>query len=169
MREHEIGERLEARLLGDLRLGAALRLERQIDVLEPALAVGGADRRRERVVELSLLADRFENGGAPVLELAQIAQAFFERAQLRVVERAGRLLAVAGDERNRRAAVEQLHGGADLLGAHAELAGDLSGDFLRELLLNGSGRRSGHAYTCTRGRWDPRWHRALIGDPHMDE
>src|SRR5690348_7110855 len=150
MREHEIGERLEARLLGDLRLGAALRLERQIDVLEPALAVGATDRRLERVVELSLLADRLENGGAPVLELAQIAQAVVERAQLRIIERAGRLLTVASDERNRGASVEQFHGGGDLLGAHAELASDLLGDFLRDLMLSRSCRRNGHAYTCTK-------------------
>ena len=147
MRQQEIGERLQARLPGDLGLGAALRLERQIDVLEPALAVGGTDRRLERVVELALLADRLEDGGAPLLELAQIAQALVERAQLRIVERAGRLLAIAGDERHRGAAVEQRHGGLDLLRAHAELFRDLLGNFLRELLLNGSGRRNGHAYT----------------------
>src|SRR5262249_24377412 len=109
-------------------------------------------RRLERVVELALLADRLENGGAPVLELAQIAQAVLERAQLRIIERAGRLLAVARDERNRGAAVEQFHCGPDLLGAHDELVGDLLGDFLRDpLLLNGSGLRNGHAYTCTKG------------------
>jgi hypothetical protein len=32
--QQQIGERLQARLLGDLSLGAALRLERQINVTE---------------------------------------------------------------------------------------------------------------------------------------
>jgi hypothetical protein len=41
------------------------------------------------------------------------------------------------------------------------------GDPLRDPLLNGRGRRSGHAYTCTRGR-DPRWRRARIEGLHMD-
>ena len=126
VRQQQVRERLEARLLGDLGLGAALGLERQIDVFEPALAVGGADRGFERVVELALLADRIEDDGAPLLQLAQIAQALVERAQLRVVERAGRLLAIAGDEGNRRAVVEQRHGGCDLLLANAKLLRDPS-------------------------------------------
>ena len=130
VRQQQIGERLQAGLLGDLGLGAALRLERQIDVFEPALAVGGADRGFERVVELALLADRIEDDGAPLLQLAQIAQALVERAQLRVIERAGRFLAIAGDERHGRAAVEQRHRGRDLLVADAE--------FLRDLSVNGS-------------------------------
>ena len=139
VRQQQIGERLQAGLLGDLGLGAALRLERQIDVLQPALAVGGADCGFERVVELALLADRIEDDGAPLLQLAQIAQALVEGAQLRVVERAGRFLAIAGDERNRRAAVEQRHGGCDLLLADAK--------FLRDPLVN----RSHHACTYRRG------------------
>ncbi len=124
MRQQHVRERLEARLLGDLGLGAALRLERQIDIFEATLAVCGADRGFERVVELALLADRVEDDGAPLLQLAQVAQALVEGAQLGIVERAGRFLAVAGDEGNRCAAVEQLHGGCDLLCADAELLRD---------------------------------------------
>src|SRR5262249_41259362 len=107
-------------------------------------------------------------GGAPVLELAQIAQALFERAQLRVVEGAGRLLAGAGDERNRRASVAQFGGGPGPLGAPAQALGNLVRNFLGDRALNRSGRRNGHAYTCTRRGRDPRWRRALIGSPHMD-
>ena len=142
LRQQQVGERLQARLLGDLGLGAALRLERQIDVFEPPLAVGGADRGFERVVELALLADRIEDDGAPLLQLAQIAQPLVERAQLRVVERAGRFLAIAGDERHRRAAVEQRHRRCYLLRADAKFLGDLS--------VNGSR----HAHTYCRGRAD---------------
>ena len=125
LRQQQIGERLESRLLGDLGLGPALRLERQVDVLEPSLAVGAADRRFERVVELALLADRIEDDGAPLFQLAQIAQAFVERAQLGVIERAGHLLAIAGDERHRGAAIEQLHRGGHLRFANPELPRDL--------------------------------------------
>ncbi len=58
MGEKRLGERLEAVLARDLRLGAALRLERQIDVLEPRLRLGLVDLGLERGVELALLADR---------------------------------------------------------------------------------------------------------------
>ena len=44
--EQRVGQRLEPGLAGDLRLGAALRLVRQVDVLEPRLGVGGEDLAR---------------------------------------------------------------------------------------------------------------------------
>ena len=56
--QQQVGERLQPRLFGDLGLGAALRLERQIDVLQARLAVGGEDGRFECCIELALLADR---------------------------------------------------------------------------------------------------------------
>ena len=65
-----------------------------------------------------------EDRGAAVLQLAQVAQPLFELAQLGVVEAAGGLLAVAGDERHGGAAVEQLDGRADLALGHAQLVGD---------------------------------------------
>ena len=86
------------------------------------LLSAASDRRLERGVELALLADRVEDDRAPLLQLAQIVQPLLERAQLRVVERAGRFLAIARDERHRRAAVEQGDRGLDLLLADAELS-----------------------------------------------
>src|SRR6185437_13148493 len=47
--------------------------------------------------------------------LAQISQSLLERAQLRVIERAGQLLAIARNERDRRAAVQKRHRRVDLL------------------------------------------------------
>ena len=128
LRQQLLGQRLEAGLLGDLGLGAALRLERQIDVFQPALAVGGQDRGFQRGIELALFADRFENGRAALFELAQIIQALFQRAQLRVVEPAGDFLAVSRHERHRGAAVEQRHGRFDLLLAYAQFFRNLSVD-----------------------------------------
>ncbi len=52
-----VGERLEAGFLGNLRLGAALRLERQVNVFEARLAVGSENRGLQRGIELALLAD----------------------------------------------------------------------------------------------------------------
>jgi hypothetical protein len=70
--------------------------------------VGAAvDRGAQLGRELALLVDALEHRRAPLLELAQVAQARLELAQLRVVEAVGGLLAVAGDEGNVRPAVEQ--------------------------------------------------------------
>ena len=72
-------------------------------------------------VELALFAHGFEDGGAAFLELAQIGQALFQGAQLRIVERAGDFLAVSRHERHGGAAVEQRHGRLDLLFANPKL------------------------------------------------
>ena len=68
------------------------------------------DRLRQLGRELALLLDALQHGGAPVLQLAQVAEALLQLAELRVVEAARLLLAVAGDERHGRAFAEQLHG-----------------------------------------------------------
>ena len=128
LRQQQLGQRLEAGLLGDLGLGAALRLERQIDVFQASFAVGGEDRRFQRGIELALFADRIEDRGAALFKFAQIVQALFQRAQLRVVERAGDFLAVSRHERNRGAAVEQRDRRLDLLFADAEFFRNLSID-----------------------------------------
>lgn len=122
--EQALGQRLQARLARDLRLRAPLRLERQIDVLEPRLRLGAPDLRLDLLGELALLAHRFEDRRAPLLQLPQIAQPLLEGAQLRIVEHLGRFLAVAGDEGHRRPAVEQVDGGLDLPLPYAELLGD---------------------------------------------
>ena len=70
----------------------------------------------------------FEDRDAALFEFAQIGQALFQRAQLRVVEPAGDFLAVARHERHRGAAVEQFHRRLDLLLADAEFFRNLSID-----------------------------------------
>ena len=122
--EEQVGQRLQARLAGDLGPSAALRLIRQVQVLQPRLGVSGADLALELVGQLALGAHLGQDRIPALVEFAQVTQAFLERAQLRVVERAGGFLAVPGDERHGGAAVEQLHGGADLPDSHAQLVGD---------------------------------------------
>ncbi len=123
--QQRVGQRFETGLLRDLGLRAALLLVGEVEVLEPRLGVGGEDLRLEGVVELALLADRVEDGRPALFQFAQVAEPLLERAQLRVVETAGRLLAVPGDERDGRATVEQLDSRADLAAGHAELVSDL--------------------------------------------
>jgi hypothetical protein len=149
--EQRVGERFEAVLPRDHRLGAALRLVREVDVLEPGLRLRGHDPGFEGLVELALLADLVEDDRAPLLQLTQVPQALLQGAQLRVVERPGGLLAVPGDERHGGAAVQQVDRGRHLVRAHAELVGDAVRDRLGSGrpgrgLLRGRERRAGHPH-----------------------
>jgi hypothetical protein len=128
LRQQQFGQRLEAGLPGNLGLGAAFRLERKIDVFQPPFAVGGQDCRFQRGIELALFTNRIENSCAPLLKFAQIVQALFQGAQLRVVEPTGDFLAVSRNERDRGAAVEQRHRCLDLLFADAKFFRYLSID-----------------------------------------
>ena len=71
--------------------------------------------RRQLRRQLALLVDALEDGRAAILQLAQIAEPLLELAQLRVVEPAGLLLAVARDERHGRALAEQATAAATCL------------------------------------------------------
>jgi hypothetical protein len=89
---------------------------------------GGAQRGRE----LALFVDALEHRGAAVFQLAQVAQAGFQLTQLDVVQALGGLLAVAGDERHRGAAVQQFNGGIDLRRPNLQLGGDLQNDLVQD-------------------------------------
>ena len=52
--EQEVGQRLQAGLAGDLRLGPPFRLVGQVEILQPGLGVGGADLLLELVGQLAL-------------------------------------------------------------------------------------------------------------------
>ena len=82
----------------------------------------------------------FEDRPAAVLELAQIGEARLQRAQLRVVERAGRLLAVAGDEGHGRTLVQKPDRGGDLAGLDVQLLGDAFGDGFHGSRISSVGR-----------------------------
>ena len=134
LREQRLAQRLEARFARDLRLGAPLRLVRRVEVFELHLGRRADDRARQLRRQLVLLADGLEDGRAAILQLAQIAEPLFQLAQLRVVEPAGLLLAVARDERHGRALAEQLDGRRDLLEADAQLRGDALVDLVHAAL-----------------------------------
>ncbi|OPZ03573.1 MAG: hypothetical protein BWZ09_02375 [Alphaproteobacteria bacterium ADurb.BinA305] len=122
--EQCLGQRADAGLARDLCLGAALGLVGKVEVLEALLGVGVLDLGTQLGGELALLLDRGQHGGAAVFELAQVAQALLQRAQLRVVQATGDFLAVAGDEGHGGAIVDELDGGDDLARRDAELFGD---------------------------------------------
>jgi hypothetical protein len=57
-----------------LRLGAALGFVGKVEILEPGLGVGFADRGLQNGFELALLGDALEDRGTPLLEFAQIRE-----------------------------------------------------------------------------------------------
>ena len=128
MRHQGVGQRLQPVFTRDLRLRPALRLVRQVNVFEPRLGVGLVDLRFQLGVELALFAHAVEDRLATVPQLAQVAQPLLQRTQLRIVQRAGRLLAVAGDERDCSPAVQQFHGCRDLPFGDGQFLGDTLAD-----------------------------------------
>ena len=131
--QQAVGQRFEAGFARDLGARAALGLVRQVEVFQARLAVGGFDLGTQCVGQLALLLDAGEHRGAAVLQFAQVGQARFEVAQLGVVQAAGDFLAVAGDEGDGSAFVEQGDGGLGLRGLGADLGGDGGGDVLGDL------------------------------------
>jgi hypothetical protein len=69
-----------------------------------------------------------QNRGAAIFEFAQITEALFEIAQLRVVQVAGDFLAVSRNKRHRRAFVKKLYRCGHLAYLHAELGGNTLGN-----------------------------------------
>ncbi len=130
--EQRVGQLAEAGFQGDLALGTALLLVGQVEVFQAGLGVGQVDLAGELGGEFALLLDAGEDRGAAFVQLAQVAQALLQIAQLGIVEAAGDFLAVTGDEGHGGAFVEQRHGGGYLLRAHAQLVGDAGIDAVHE-------------------------------------
>ena len=120
----DFGQGTEAGLARLLRLAAALGLVGTVEVLQAGLAVGGADGRLQLRGEAALGADGVEHRLPPRLQLAQVGQPTLQGAQLGVVQTAGDLLAVAGDEGDGGPFVQQPGGGAHLLRPHPQFLGD---------------------------------------------
>ena len=74
LRQQQLRQGLEAGFPGDLGLGAALRLEREIDVFQTTLAVGRQNGRFEPGIQLALLTDGIEYRNTAFFQLAQIIQ-----------------------------------------------------------------------------------------------
>ena len=139
--EQRVGQRFQSELPRNLALGAALLLERQVDVFQLLLGRRELDGSAQCRRQLALLVDAFQHGGAPVFQFAQVRQARFQFAQLDIVQPIGHFLAVAGDEGNGRAPIEQLDGRLDLVLAHLDFGGELANDFLHGRRISCDARR----------------------------
>ena len=126
--EEGVGEWLQAVLAGDLCFGAALGFVGQVKVFEGGFVVGGVDGGAQFGAEFALFVDGGEDGFFARFEFAQVVQAFFEGAQLGVVQSARRFFAVAGDEGHGRTVIEQGDGSGDLRGGGGEFLGEGLGD-----------------------------------------
>ena len=116
--------RANSSLAGFIRFGFATLLKRQVQILEASLGIALEDEGAQLIGELSLFFDRREDRLLPVFQLAQVLQPPLEGAKLRVIQSAGDLLAVAGDERDGVAFVEKLDRGFDLGNLNAEFLSD---------------------------------------------
>ena len=122
--EERIGQRLQPGLARNLRPRAALGLVGQIDIFQRLLGRGCLDGSAQFIGKFALLLDRRQDRRAPFFQFAQIQQPFFQIAQLRVVQVAGGLLAIARDEGHGRAFVEQRHRSRDLMRPDSEFLGN---------------------------------------------
>src|ERR1700761_2863581 len=100
-------QRLQALFAGHGRLGAALGLVGGIEVFELALVQRGFDPGLELIRQLALLGNGSEDGRAAILKLAEVGQLFLDIANLDLIEIAGGLFAVAGNERYSSAIIQQ--------------------------------------------------------------
>ena len=128
LQEHGVRERLEPALARLLRPRAALLLVGEVEILELLQLRRALDGRAQLIRELSLRVDGLYDFLLTLDEAAQVGEALLEDAELLVLERARRLLAVARDERHGVARVEQLDGLRGLLRADAELRCDMGRD-----------------------------------------
>ena len=123
--QHAVCERLEAALAGNLRARALLLLVGQVEVFEFLQFARLLDGPAQVIRQLALLLDFGEDFFLPLDEAAQVRETLLELAQLLVLERSRRLLAVARDERHGIAFVEQLGSCLDLMRLHLELRRNL--------------------------------------------
>ena len=121
--EEQLGQGLETLLLRDGGAGAALLLIGAVEVFELGQGPGLADGGGELFRELSLLFDGGEDGLAAFLKVPKILQPGLQRAQDSVVHRTVQLLAVAGDEGDGVALVQQADDVFDVFGLLPELFG----------------------------------------------
>ena len=122
--DKQLLELLESCLARDVRLRLPALLVREVKVLHAGLRVGVEDGALELVGELALLLDRLDDRLLALLKLHEVRVTLLDVAQLRVVEAARCLLAVAGNERDRVALGEQLQRRLDLGWLYVEFCRD---------------------------------------------
>jgi hypothetical protein len=123
--QDKLGQRLQSPLPGDGGPGAPLGFVGQVEVLHLLQHHGCPYLGLQLWRQFALLGDALQHRLLALLQVAQVFQTGLDSPELLLVQPAGDLLAVAGDEGQRVARVEQLDRSSDLFGAHAQVGGDL--------------------------------------------
>ncbi len=124
--QDEIGQRAKPLLAGDAGPGAPLRPIGGVEVFQGG-HVGRALHLRPQVGrQLTLLLDRGQHGRPPLVQRPQPLDLLGYVAQLLFVQCACGFLAIAGDEGDGVAVVQQGDGRGDLFRPHAQLGGDVT-------------------------------------------
>ena len=121
----QVGQRLQAALAGDGGPRPPLRPVGEVQVLQLGARRGAGQGAGQLGRHLALLLDRGDHGRPAGLQLAPAPDAVQHRLHLDLVQAAGRLLAVARDERHGRAVLAERQGALDLSRAQAQLPRDL--------------------------------------------
>ena len=122
--EDLLRQRLQAALARQLGPGAALRAERQVQVLDLLQRLSALDGLLQLGCELALLRNALGDGLLALIQVAERGQPVAEAGELYLVQPAGVLLAVAGDEREGVVLVEERDGALDLVPLETEVAAE---------------------------------------------
>ena len=122
LEQHRICQSFQSPRTCDGGTRALFLLVGAVEIFEGLKFFGCLDRCAQFICQLALVLDACEDLLLPFDEAAQIREACLHLAQCLVFKRAGRLLAVACDERDRVAVIEQCDDGFDLLRTDGEFA-----------------------------------------------
>ena len=112
----DFSQGFETFLLRDGGLGAFFRAERKVDIFQRGQRFGPINFRLQLLAEQLALGQRRHDGFAAFVEFGQLFQAVTDGGDLNFIQFAGAFLAVAGNEGNGRALLEQERGGRNLTG-----------------------------------------------------
>ena len=121
LRHQEVRQGGQALLGGDGGAGAALGAPRQVDVLQGGHRRGGRDGSPQLIRQKVALGQRVQDGGAALVQLRHPRGAVPDCGDDGLVQRSRRLLAVARDEGDGAAVVEEGKHGLDLSRGELEL------------------------------------------------
>ena len=101
------GQRFESSRTGSHGTGFSLRPVGQVEVFEYRHGLRVQDILPERIGQVSMLLQRFENSLPALVQLCQLLQPVTDGRDVHFIQAAGGLFAVPGDKGNRRAVFQQ--------------------------------------------------------------
>ena len=122
--QQQIRQRLQPALASRRGPCPPLGFERQIQVLQHLLVLALLDLLSQLRRQQPLLVDRPQDRGLASSQLMCLGQRILDHPQRRLVQPAGRLLAIARDEGQRVAVLQQLDGGPHLALGHSRGGGN---------------------------------------------